>query len=119
MSAQFATILTRFVNEVFKEENTLKDLKITLVGIRPSNKREVEEVDTETGLMCLLRSYFSMWNFQALITLVRSMEMELIAKELDQLEKNHKKLYKTILAASFARSAIKHCGEMNSKEVRQ
>ena len=118
MATEFANILRRFVNWVFKERENLKDVKITLVGIRQSNRKEIVEVDDEIGLICVLQNYCSLRKFSILTTLAEDLKMADITEELNQFEKKREKFYKEILAKDFARSAIEYCGTTGSREVR-
>ena len=118
MTTEFATILKRFVIQIFKEREKLKDVQISLVGISPSNKKEIDEVDNETGLTVVLRNYCSLSKLPILIKLAEDMKMADITEELNQLEEKREKLYKEILAKDFARSAIEYCGTTGSREVR-
>ena len=117
MTTEFANILKRFVIQVFKEREKLKDVQISLVGISPKNKKEIDEVDNETGLTLVLRNYCSLSKFQILISLAEDMNMADITEELNEFEKKREKLYKEILAKDFARSAIEYCGTTGSREV--
>uniref|UniRef100_A0A1X7SNK3 Death domain-containing protein n=1 Tax=Amphimedon queenslandica TaxID=400682 RepID=A0A1X7SNK3_AMPQE len=118
MTTEFANILKRFVFEVFKErEEKLKGVQVSLVSISPSNRKEIDEVDSETGLTAVLRNYCSLSKFQVLTTLAKDMKMTDITDELNQFEEKRKKLYKEILAKDFAKSAIKYCGTTGSREV--
>uniref|UniRef100_A0A1X7TJ69 Death domain-containing protein n=1 Tax=Amphimedon queenslandica TaxID=400682 RepID=A0A1X7TJ69_AMPQE len=65
MLIEFLNILTRFVNQVFKRRQRLKDVKTCLAGIghNQRNKKEIDEVQNESGLMYLLRSYCSLREF--------------------------------------------------------
>ena len=118
MTTEFATILKRFVIQIFKEKEKLKDVQISLVGINPKNKKEIDEVDNETGLTVVLRNYCSLSNFQILTSLAKDLKMSDITKELNEFEKKRDKLYKEILAKDFAKSAIEYCGTTGSREVR-
>ena len=117
MLAEFVNILTRFVNQVFKRKQRLKDVKTYLAGIGPRNRKEIDEVQDEVGLICLLRSYCSLRTFSILTSLAKDMKMTDIAKELNQFEEKREKFYKEILAKDFARSAIEYCGTTGSREV--
>ena len=117
MTTKFANILKRFVIQIFKEKEKLKDVQMSLVGISPSNKKEINAVDDETDLIQVLRDYCSLWKIQILTGLAEDMKMADITEELNEFEKKRDKLYKEILAKDFARSAIKYCGTINSREV--
>ena len=118
MTTKFANILKRFAVQVFKEKENLKGVQMSLVGISPSNKKEIKAVDDETDLIQVLRDYCSLSKLQILISLAEDMKMADIAKELNQFEEKREKLYKEILAKDFARSAIEYCGTTGSREVR-
>ena len=119
MLAEFVNILTHFVNQVFKRKQRLKDVKTCLAGIghNEKDKKEIDEVHDESGLMYLLQSYCSLREFSIVTTLAKNMKMADIAKELNQFEEKREKLYKEILAKDFARSAIEYCGTTGSREV--
>ncbi|XP_019863443.1 PREDICTED: uncharacterized protein LOC109592451, partial [Amphimedon queenslandica] len=117
MTTEFANILKRFVIQIFKEKEKLKDVKMSLVGIRPSRRKEINEVDDETELIQVLRNYCSLRKFPILTTLARDMKMSDITKELNQFEEKRKRLYEEILAKDFAKSAIEYCGTTGSREV--
>ena len=117
MTTKFANILKRFVIQIFKEKEKLKDVQMSLVGISPSNKKEINEVHDETDLIQVLRNYCSLWKIQILTGLAEDMKMADITDELNEFEKKRDKLYKEILAKDFARSAIEYCGTTSSREV--
>ena len=117
MTTKFAIILKHFVIQIFKEKEKLKDVQIFLVGISPSNKKEINEVHDEIDLIQVLRDYCSLSKLQILISLAEDMKMADIIEELNQFEKKREELYKEILAKDFARSAIKYC-TAGSREVR-
>ena len=118
MTAEFANILKRFVNQVFKETENLYHIQVSLVGINPSNEKEINEVHSQTGLVVVLRKYCSLSKFQILISLAKDLKMADIKMDLFQLEKKRNELYKEILAEDFARSAIEYCCTTGSREVR-
>ena len=117
MTTEFANILKRFVIQIFKEKEKLKDVKMSLVGISPSNKKEINAVDDETDLIQVLRDYCSLSTIQILTGLAEDMKMADITEELNEFEEKRKELYKEILAKDFAKSAIEYCGTINSREV--
>ena len=118
MATKFANILERFVIQIFKEREKLKNVKMSLVGISPSNKKEIIEVDDETDLIQVLRNYCSLSKFQILTSLAEDMNMAGITEELNQFEEKRKELYKEILAKDFAKSAVEYCSKTGSREVR-
>ena len=120
MLAEFLNILTRFVNQIFKQKQSLKDVKTWLSGIGHNEKerKEIDEVHDESGLMRLLRSYCSLREFSIVTSLAKNANMADIVQELNQFEEKREKLYKEILAKDFARSAIEYCGTTGSREVR-
>uniref|UniRef100_A0A1X7T081 Phosphomevalonate kinase n=1 Tax=Amphimedon queenslandica TaxID=400682 RepID=A0A1X7T081_AMPQE len=77
MLIEFLNILTRFVNQVFKRRQRLKDVKTCLAGIghNQRNKKEIDEVHNESGLMYLLRSYCSLREFSIVTSLAENMKM--------------------------------------------
>ena len=117
MATEFANILKRFAIQVFKEKEKLKDVQMSLVGISPSNKKEINAVDDETDLIQVLRDYCSLSKLQILISLAKDLKMADITEELNQFEEKRKELYTDILAKDFAKSAIEYCGKINSREV--
>ena len=118
MATEFATILKRFARQVFKEKEKLKDVKMSLVGIMPSRRKEINAVDDETDLIQVLRDYCSLSKFQILTNLAEDLKMADITEELNQFEEERDKLYKEILAKDFAKRAIKYCSKTGSREVR-
>ena len=117
MTTEFTTILTQFVIQVFKSEK-MKVIQLLLVGISPKNKKEINEVHDETGLMVVLRQYCSLSEFQILASLAKNMKMADIIEELNQLENKRENLYLRILREGFAESAIEYCSTTGSREVR-
>uniref|UniRef100_A0A1X7SKR9 Uncharacterized protein n=1 Tax=Amphimedon queenslandica TaxID=400682 RepID=A0A1X7SKR9_AMPQE len=117
MTTEFANILKRFVIQIFKERENLKGVKMSLVGIRPSRRKEIVEIDDETELIQVLRNYCSLRKFPILTSLARDMKMTDITEELNQFEKKRKEFYSDILAKDFAKSAIEYCGTTGSREV--
>ena len=118
MTSEFSNILTCFVNRVCKKKRKLKDVKTRLVGIAPSNKKEISEVHDEIELMGVLRNYCSLTKFPILTSLTKDMNMPDIFEKLNKFEEKKQSLYQDILAKDFARSVIEYCGTMNSREVR-
>ena len=118
MTTKFANILKRFVIQTFKEKEKLKDVQMSLVGISPSNKKEINEVHDETDLIQVLQDCCSLSKLQILISLAEDLKMADITEELNEFEEKREELYKEILAKDFARSAIEYCRTAGSREVR-
>ena len=118
MMAEFAEIMLHFVIQVFIEREKLKTVKMFLVGINPRNRKEIDEVHDEAGLMAVLRNCCFLWNFSILTRLAKNLKMPHIRKELNEFEEKRKELYKEILAKDFAKSVIEYCGTTDSREVR-
>lgn len=120
MIKEFGAILGSFVDLVCEKRETLDKLRPKMIYYWPEKKEEIDKLDVHSsgGLMYLIRSHCSSWNFDILTSLTEEMEMTIITKKLNQFEEKQKEIYKEILAKDFARSAIEYCGTTGSKKVR-
>ena len=120
MLEEFGDILSSFVDWAVKERERLDKLKIQMICYWPSNKKEIDEINVNDagGLMFIIRSHCSSWNFKILTTLTKRMEMTDITEKLKKFKEKQGEVYKEILAKDFAKSDIEYCGTTASKEVR-